>query len=233
MASSPNRIPIFLFLFGVALIAPQLQVHARESKFFSKVTNHMSVNSKTTLPLLEHPLEVPVAAPDLAPAPALSPASAAEELVYRSRSNGVPSAWERDSTDGTSIDAFGGRISGEELVGGTFEGYGSGNTFSNNLNYNGEVNARPASGFSSREAYPVETQQGMSDTRYLEKGRYFYHLKGENGYGNTYEPEVQTAADNTYTADENSSDTYEFDTMEEYYKKQGMADLQDQGVYVP
>ncbi|KAI4383325.1 hypothetical protein MLD38_009175 [Melastoma candidum] len=139
---------------------------------------------------------------------------------------------ETDSTDGTSADDFEGRISGVEFVGGSFEGYSSGDTTSNNLNSNGEVNASPASRFSSREAYPAETQQG-SDTRYLEKGMYCYNLNGENGNGSTYELEAHTAADNTYAVNEKSSDTREFDTMEEYYKKQGIAYSQDQGVYVP
>ncbi|XP_056158329.1 protein E6 [Syzygium oleosum] len=69
-------------------------------------------------------------------------------------------------------------------------------------------------------------KQGMSDTRYLENGKYSYNVKSDNSYLNGYEPE-KAATGNYVNYDENSSNSNEFDTMEEYYKKQGYQESQE------
>ncbi|XP_048127039.1 protein E6 [Rhodamnia argentea] len=92
---------------------------------------------------------------------------------------------------------------------------------------NHNTNGYPGS--SNSKGYGTE-KQGMSDTRYLENGKYYYNGKSENGYLNGYEPEK--AATGSYANyDNNSLNSNEFDTMEEYYKKQGYQESQE--VYEP
>ncbi|KAF7805970.1 protein E6 [Senna tora] len=67
-------------------------------------------------------------------------------------------------------------------------------------------------------------KQGMSDTRYVENGKYFHDIKGENqNYNNYKAPQRGT---NAYYHN-NYKYPNEFDTMEEYDKQQ-----ESQG-YVP
>ncbi|KAJ0245163.1 hypothetical protein HA466_0186420 [Hirschfeldia incana] len=54
-----------------------------------------------------------------------------------------------------------------------------------------------------------ERQQGTSDTRFMEKGKYFYDTRGRSSE-NTPSRRYESARGNDHP--------YEFDTMEEYYK---------------
>ncbi|KAF8043342.1 hypothetical protein BT93_A1627 [Corymbia citriodora subsp. variegata] len=86
-------------------------------------------------------------------------------------------------------------------------------------------NTNGYSGNYNNNGYGTE-RQGMSDTRYMENGKYSFHVKSDNSYLNGYEPE-KASTGNYVNYDEKSSNQNEFDTMEEYYKKQGYQESQE------
>ena len=60
----------------------------------------------------------------------------------------------------------------------------------------------------------------MSDTRFLENGKYYYDVNNENLNQNGYESVKENSnAEGYYGNGEKSK--YEFDSMEEYEKQQG------------
>ncbi|KAK3446100.1 protein E6 [Eucalyptus grandis] len=129
------------------------------------------------------------------------------------------------------------------------------NGYSNNNKYNGYVNTRETNGYANNykpntftstysttgqsdnyntngysgnynnNGYGTE-RQGMSDTRYMANGKYYYHVGSDNSYLNGHETE-KAATGNYVNYDENSSNSNEFDTMEEYYKKQGYQESEE------
>ncbi|CAH8251067.1 unnamed protein product [Arabidopsis lyrata] len=76
----------------------------------------------------------------------------------------------------------------------------NGNTYTTNNNYND--NGR---GYGN-----VEEKQGMSDTRFMENGKYFYDTRGRNS--------ENTPASRGYENARGNDHPNEFETMEEYYK---------------
>lgn len=84
-------------------------------------------------------------------------------------------------------------------------GYNNNGYYASNINTNG---------------YDQIQRQGMSDTRFLENGRYYHDVKNENGnyYSNAYGTERESSKDQGYYG--GSENRNEFDTMEEYEKYQ-------------
>ncbi|GFS41290.1 hypothetical protein Acr_00g0073550 [Actinidia rufa] len=178
------------FFFLIVLFLSLLQVEARESKFFSKVTPTTTTRTATTDNVIEP--EVPQLAP--APEPVLAPvtttaATTADEILKEE----LGERYEEEEKEE------------EEKMNG--DGY-------------------------------VSEKQGMSDTRFMENGKYYYNVKNENYY-NGYETEKRIGSEGYYNGNkENDSEGYyngnkenEFDSMEEYERQQGYPE--SQGEYVP
>ncbi|KAK9267487.1 hypothetical protein L1049_009913 [Liquidambar formosana] len=90
--------------------------------------------------------------------------------------------------------------------------YSVGNRYNTEQQYNGGNNG-----------YNTE-KQGMSDTRFLENGKYYYDMNGETNYVSEYEKTRGVNSKNEYNNRGyygNNENKYEFDTMEEYEQSQG------------
>ncbi|KAD7117361.1 hypothetical protein E3N88_04629 [Mikania micrantha] len=86
------------------------------------------------------------------------------------------------------------------------------------------------SGYNNDNGYMVK-QQGLSDTRFLEDGKYSYNVPNNNGnyQENSYE-EVSDNGEGYYRNFKNNDEEskYEFDTMEEYERQEGYPESTDQ-----
>lgn len=94
------------------------------------------------------------------------------------------------------------------------------NYYNNNNNYNGKENYYNNNDNYISNGYE-EKREGMSDTRFLENGKYYYHVNSvkENYNLNGYESgRGRTTENEGYY--EKSQYPNEFDTMEEYEKQQ-------------
>ncbi|KAJ0112788.1 hypothetical protein Patl1_02328 [Pistacia atlantica] len=98
----------------------------------------------------------------------------------------------------------------------------TGNTGYNNNGYSSNYNTN---------GYENE-KQGMSDTRFLENGKYYYNVKNENNYPATYESERQIGVVKNEGSYGNTQSTYEFNTMEEYENQPGGYQVNPEN-YVP
>ncbi|XP_052310639.1 uncharacterized protein LOC7459967 isoform X3 [Populus trichocarpa] len=117
----------------------------------------------------------------------------------------------------------------------------NGNT--NNYNNKGYTNKYYNNGYKlAGESYEAGNQnsdngytryeterQGMSDTRFMEGGKYYYNAKNENYYpANKYESgKVSTQNQGSYGNDENPN---EFNTMEEYKSQEGYEESQEESL---
>jgi len=117
----------------------------------------------------------------------------------------------------------------------------NGNT--NNYNNEGYTNKYSNNGYKlAGESYEAGNQnsdngytryeterQGMSDTRFMEGGKYYYNAKNENYYpANKYESgKVSTQNQGSYGNDENPN---EFNTMEEYKSQEGYEESQEESL---
>ncbi|KAL5573577.1 hypothetical protein UlMin_023174 [Ulmus minor] len=188
------------------------------------------------------PVATPVSSPELAPvvpAPApglapvvLTPGPTPEVLVETQNEYGYnrygndhgsnqefPSKQETPTT--TDLES---EILTEELTGG--EGFERSNNYENNGNgyraYSSRQNGY-VKGYNNNRYHQTE-QQGMSDTRFLENGRYFHNVKNENENRYWNENENGNRNENNYynngyeTEERNSRNV--FDSMEEYEKYQ-------------
>ncbi|XP_052310640.1 uncharacterized protein LOC7459967 isoform X4 [Populus trichocarpa] len=137
------------------------------------------------------------------------------------------------------------KLAGESYEAGnqnTENGYNNnGNT--NNYNNNGYTNKYYNNGYKlAGESYEAGNQnsdngytryeterQGMSDTRFMEGGKYYYNAKNENYYpANKYESgKVSTQNQGSYGNDENPN---EFNTMEEYKSQEGYEESQEESL---
>ncbi|KAG4960961.1 hypothetical protein JHK87_037594 [Glycine soja] len=90
-----------------------------------------------------------------------------------------------------------------------------------NNNYNGKENYYNNNDNYISNGYE-EKREGMSDTRFLENGKYYYHVNSvkENYNLNGYESGRGSATENEGNYYEKSQYPNEFDTMEEYEKQQ-------------
>ncbi|KAF1002860.1 uncharacterized protein LOC141700035 [Apium graveolens] len=81
----------------------------------------------------------------------------------------------------------------------------------------------------NRDTYSVKEPQGMSDTRTLENGKYYYTLNGDGrqrGYvkgGPGSSPKYNS--EGYYGNNKAPKSKYEFDTMEEYEKQEGFSQI--------
>ncbi|PKI51342.1 hypothetical protein CRG98_028289 [Punica granatum] len=88
--------------------------------------------------------------------------------------------------------------------------------------------------------YNANERQGMSDTRFLENGKYYYdvnRIDEKNAYQQANEKKsYMTESEGSYENESNRYDPnkskYEFDSMEEYYKSQGYH-LNNPEAYIP
>lgn len=282
-SSAKNQI---LFFFVVVLFSSNLQIEARESKFFSKVVSFITIHNNDNvtepkLPVTKEPTPSPspspapapevegFPSPELAPVEAPTPEIGPEYFTYTESGNGYGLYGTQTSTDDqtpATIDAEEHEILSEELVGDdeSFKrgynqnknlykyNYGGGNPstttnkyYSNNIGYagnydgnrvynnNGYYRSNKPSGLSknyydvnnNNNGYGQVERQGMSDTRFLENGRYYHDVKNEdlNSYNNSNDVYESTERESSYKDQgyhggrENRN---EFDTMEEYEKYQ-------------
>ncbi|GLT41035.1 hypothetical protein SLA2020_151250 [Shorea laevis] len=243
----------FLFL---VILSSFLQIQARESKFFSKIT-HASF-STTILP----PTEAPTPYPATAPAPA--PVTKSYYGLFGPGSGLVIPEKETTNTPTTTNDDN--DLLDEELVGESYQtgyqnknynynnGYTTKEVTTNNYNYNNGYTTTPATtnNYNYNNGYTAATttttgnkymnngyaenyknsgytasnynngyeseKQGMSDTRFVEGGKYYYDVKNENNYPNYgYEAERGGVRNEGYFGSTQNSN--EFNTMEEYYQE--------------
>ncbi|KAE8075980.1 hypothetical protein FH972_014657 [Carpinus fangiana] len=104
-------------------------------------------------------------------------------------------------------------------------GYNSNNNNNNgytpNYNTNGYSNNYNTNGYYSNNyntnGYQTE-RQGMSDTRFLENGKYYFHVNNENNNVNGYETRKETTKNEGYYV--NNMYPNEFNSMEEYEKQE-------------
>ncbi|GMJ13079.1 hypothetical protein like AT1G03820 [Hibiscus trionum] len=214
MASLAKPIALFLFL----VLSSSVNVQARESKFFSKFIH---LGAKIS------PLESPAVAPVLAPtpAPALAPTDIGTSQdpyygLYGHGSGMFPPAEEgvtTSNTPTTTTSTFENDLFAEELADERYEtgyeknnnnnGYTTSNYNNNNNNYNDN-------------GYETETErQGMSDTRFVEGGKYYYNVKKENYYPNGDEfssSEEASKNEGYYGNTENSMEDVYQGRQEEY-----------------
>ncbi|KAL2476724.1 Uncharacterized protein Adt_37460 [Abeliophyllum distichum] len=105
---------------------------------------------------------------------------------------------------------------------------GESNNYNNNL-YSDNYNNNNGYSKSNLEGYTIEPQ-GMSDTRSLENGKYYYDIKNENYNTNIGDESVRENSNEGGYYNKKSKN--EFDSMEEYERKEGYPDIQrDQ--YIP
>ncbi|KAA8524328.1 hypothetical protein F0562_010751 [Nyssa sinensis] len=210
-----------------------LHIEARESKFFTKVTRDSSKSPTNNVNKISEP-------PLLAPAPAPAVAEPLKEYgygLYGHESSEFPPT--KTTTTTTTISDFENEIPTETLgstksykeynTGDAYNnnGYSNNNYYNNNgySNYNNNNNNGYTTNNYNNNGYATE-KKGMSDTRFLENGKYFYNVKTENYNGNGYESVKENGNNERYYGN-NNENTYEFDTMEEYERQQGYPESQE------
>ncbi|KAB2091102.1 hypothetical protein ES319_A03G167700v1 [Gossypium barbadense] len=254
MASFANHIVLFFFL----LLSSSVQIQARESKFFSKIF-HLGAKISPLVVPTPTPAPAPASAPALAPtvAPATAPANIGIQDpyygLYGHGSGMVPPAKEGVTTSNTPT-AFENELFAEELADEKYEsGYEKNNyNYNNNNNgyttskynnngytlssynnngYSGNYNTNGYNDNYNNNGYETE-RQGMSDTRFVEGGKYYYNMKNEQYYPNGYEfssSKGTTKNEGYYGNTENSN---EFNSMEEFQNKEDQY-MERQEEYVP
>ena len=261
---APSAVLSFLFIL-VLFSSPQIQ--ARESKFFSKVTHYSSPTEAAKEPSSEYP-EAPVSAPTPAPAP--GPAS---ELFQSDTLDGY-GLYGRGSNEFSPATVSENEVVPEELTDESYKelaetSYSNNNnrysteyyknnghtteqqgmsdtrflengkysynpdTYSTNSNKNGYSSSYRNNGYSTSSShnngYSTE-KQGMSDTRFLENGKYYHDLNNENHYVDGYNTEKGSTSNEFYYS--NTENSNEFNSMEEYQRQQEEYQ-QGQEEYVP
>ncbi|KAJ9686248.1 hypothetical protein PVL29_015245 [Vitis rotundifolia] len=195
MASSA----VLSFLFILVLFSsPQIQ--GRESKFFSKVTHNSSPTEAAKEPSSEFP-DTPVYAPTPAPAP--GPAS---ELFQSDTLDGY-GLYGRGSKEFSPTTVSENEVVPEELTDESYKELAETSYTNNNNRYSTE--------YYKNNGHTTE-QQGMSDTRFLENGKYSYTPNtystnsNKNGYSSSYR-------NNGYSTSSSNNNGYSTE-------KQGMSD---------
>ncbi|PON97825.1 Protein E [Trema orientale] len=234
MASS--SIPVFFF---VLLLFSAFQVKARESKLFSKVTHNNAIQPSS--PKKETPVEVltPAPAPETAvPAPSPAPSSGTNERENGYGLYGQEEAYNERFPSTKEIPTTSGGVE-NELLSEDFPG-NEGFEINDDENeaerrdrgldkrkyYSGPVTKNYYYGNNGYDQIKPIERQGMSDTRFLDNGRYFRDVKNENENENNYNKNYRYY-NNGYDQTAERNTRYEFDSMEEYEKYQ-----ESQG-YVP
>ncbi|XP_004487198.1 uncharacterized protein [Cicer arietinum] len=223
-----------LFFFFLLVLSPQIQ--ARQNKFFSFFTHFKTINNvKDPQPLTTAPTPAPLSAPTPAPlsAPTQEP-SAAPEIGTSIPSGPAPEPEFLDN--GNSYGLYGMDSTKETPT--TFENELLNEDFNDNKsykkgypqtnfhnNYNNEVYTKTYNSEEYNNNYVNGYErkgEGMSDTRFMENGKYYYNVNNEkDNYNlNGYESERGSNENEGYSYGKNNQYPNEFDTMEEYEKQQ-------------
>ncbi|CAN6572953.1 unnamed protein product [Malus baccata var. baccata] len=248
MASFAKPLPFFFLLVLVCSSFIHI-IHARQSVSFSKVTHDnnnnndkndnyvMEAEAEAPTPALQVVAEAPELVPTSAPTPSYTERDhGSNSGLYGLGSTNSPSTKETPTTI-TDVED---QILSEELSGESFD-HPKGNYESTNL-YNKD-NINQDTGYTGNSYYvknydgrggynrnppgggnEISEQQGMSDTRFLENGKYYHDVKNEiknNNFNGNYESDGRGSTRNDvegYYGNSHSSN--EFNTMEEYDKYQ-------------
>ncbi|KAK8655294.1 hypothetical protein V6N13_107877 [Hibiscus sabdariffa] len=220
MASFAKPIAFFFFI----LVSSSFHVQARESKFFSKF-----IHLGAKISPLESPAVAPALAPTPAPAPAMSPTDIGSQDpyygLYGHGSGMFPPANEGVTTSNTptTTSTFKNDLFAEELADERYEsGYEKNNNgytmsnYDNNNNYkdNGYTLNNYEHNTDAYNGYETE-RQGMSDTRFVEGGKYYYNVKRVNYYPNGYEFSSSKETNKNEGYYGNTENSNEFNSMEE------------------
>ncbi|KAK8529587.1 hypothetical protein V6N13_102493 [Hibiscus sabdariffa] len=206
MAASVNHIVFFFFI----VLSSSVQIQAREGKFFSKIIH---LGAKITA--LVEPTPSQAVAPVLAPAPAPAPEPAFidnQEPYYGLYGHGsamFPTTEEGVTvTTGntpTTTSTFGNSLLADELADEKYETGYEKNNYDTVSNYNSN-------------GYERE-RQGMSDTRFVEGGKYYYDVKNENYYPNGYEYSSSKEASTNEGYYGNTDNSNQFNSMQDEYRE--------------
>ncbi|KAE8730342.1 hypothetical protein F3Y22_tig00003041pilonHSYRG01400 [Hibiscus syriacus] len=161
MASVAKHIVLLFFI----VLSSSVRIQAREGKFYSKI-----INLGAKISALVEPTPSPAVAPVLAPATA--PANI--EGVTTSNTPTTTSTFEND--------LFAEEFADEKYDSG-YEKSSYNNNGYTNSNYND--NGYKLSKYNNN-GYETE-RQGMSDTRFVEGGKYYHDVKNDNYYPTGYE----------------------------------------------
>ncbi|KAL8510919.1 hypothetical protein ACS0TY_017654 [Phlomoides rotata] len=230
-----------LCFFFLIMSSTCYQIQARESKFFSKY-RHLSTTNYVTIPSTHPKVVVPFSSPSPSPSPITShisgiPASAPAPatMIFGADYSPAPTPTTlgvdysptlaptetdvpyyglyaketNDKKDEFSTEEFNNR-----------ESYTYNNGYPNSLsNNNGFWTSNHESYQNTNNGYKSEPQ-GMSDTRLQNDGKYYY-ARNPTGYKNSNE-------EGYYDAGNYKKSKYEFDSMEEYEKQEGFADVEQE-----
>ncbi|KAK4787117.1 hypothetical protein SAY86_010950 [Trapa natans] len=244
--------PLSLLLLLLAMSCCCTHIQARGSKFFSKAVqiNSTTMNVKemkkpeSPMPSPEDaPADSPVKAPAAGPAIFQAPVSApsSSEVGYGLYGRGTGS-YESKVTVSDVDDSFENEMLAEEELDGNestqkeeyINNNNNENVYSNGYNMYSRKNNGYSQSYGSSNGYDnADERQGMSDTRFMENGKYFYDTNrdgirnDQNAFEQTDEkqssyskPDRGSYESETSRYDPNYS-KYVFNTMEEYYQSMG------------
>ncbi|XP_058219634.1 protein E6-like [Rhododendron vialii] len=222
-------------------ISTSLHVEARERLFFSKVTHTTTTTNNNAMDS---------ESPQLAPAPAVetkpSETSNGYGLYGQESNEFLPTTTKTTAaapttTVSTVVFPYDeNEIQTEKLSDENYKkeetavGY-TDDDDNNNSGYSYNQNMYNVNGYTGnyngRNGYVMSEKLGMSDTRFMEHGKYFYNAKSENNYYSASGYGSETGNGNIEGYD-NGNGENEFDSMEEYERQQGYYP-QSQEEYVP
>ncbi|EOX99518.1 Uncharacterized protein TCM_008192 [Theobroma cacao] len=238
MASFAKRFTFFFLL----MLSSYVQIQARESKFFSKIFHLGARISPDEVPT---PTPAPAPAPEPANSESQDPYYG---LYGQGSGMFPPAKDPVSTTHTpTTATTFENDLLAEELEDEKFEtgyeknsynnngyttrnyNYNNGYTTSNhnnngyttsNYNNNGYSSSYKTNGYASNynnNGYETE-RQGMSDTRSVEGGKYYYDVENVNYYPEGYESGKETSKNEGYYG--NTENSNEFNSMGEFQESQ-------------
>ncbi|KAF3965018.1 hypothetical protein CMV_010752 [Castanea mollissima] len=192
-----------LSFFFLLVLFSSLQIQARESRFFSKFTHD---NANYNMPALK--VSLTAEAPTPTPEPTLTPAPVpAIEPVTAQTPEVTPEPTYSESENGYGYGLYG---HGSNQFPPTKE-----TPTTTTTNFEDENLSEELTGESN--GYQSE-RQGMSDTRFMENGKYYFEVQNVNTNLNGYESGRGTAKNEGYYG--NNMYPNEVNTMEEYEKQE-------------
>ncbi|CAK8536387.1 unnamed protein product [Lathyrus sativus] len=248
MASLANQLSFFFLFFFLLLLSPQ--IHARQNKFFSFFSHFKTTNNVNDPQLPQSPApapaQEPAAAPEIGRTTILSgPAPEPEFLVETGNGYGLygidSSQYSSTKETPKTITDFENELLNEDFNDDKKsykKGYPQTNLHNNNEVYTKSYNSEEyKNNYNSEEyknsynnnnynknygnGYERKGELGMSDTRFMENGKYSYNVNSENeNYNNLggYESGRGNTENEGYY--EKNQHPNEFETMEEYEKQQ-------------
>lgn len=248
MASLANQLSFFSLFFFLLLLSPQIQ--ARQNKFFSFFSHFKTTNNVNDPQLPQPPSPSPAPAQEPAAAPEIGrttiPSGLAPEPEFLVETGNGYGLYGIDSTQYSSTKETPKTITDfeNELLNEDFnddKSYKTGDP-QTNLHNNNEVYTKSYNSEEYKNNYNSEDYKnnynnnynknygngyerkgefGMSDTRFVENGKYHYNVNSENeNYNNLngYESGRGNTENEGYY--EKTQHPNEFETMEEYEKQQ-------------